>query len=206
LGVVVPVETIRVAAFEIGVLIEELVTYLCWKRSVILLEHIERFVAGEVEPIALRRIGSHLRGCPATPSGYRQRALDLKERELPAKAGAGSVFVHRCLGGSGSIAPWIDPLRRSAALAAACLLTFEPAAPGRGQHVAPLAAMVGANDLGEAEITEPAHLAVQGLQLVEERPALPAEPRLEVAVLTMRDEADDRLGGHASPPVSGRRV
>ncbi|MCK6565338.1 MAG: hypothetical protein L6Q80_11410 [Dehalococcoidia bacterium] len=87
-GVVVLVGTVRIAGFRLGVLIEGFVTFLCWKGSVMLVEHVERFVSGEVESIADGRSGTHLRWCFAVPAGYRQRALVLKERELAVEAGA----------------------------------------------------------------------------------------------------------------------
>ena len=99
-----------------------------------------------------------------------------------------------------------DPLPRSAALAVTWHLAFKPAAASWSELVAPLAAMVGAQDFGEAECTELEHLAVEMLQLVEKRAALLTEPRFEVAVLAVRDEADDRLGRHASPSASGLRA
>jgi hypothetical protein len=73
-------------------------------------------------------------------------------------------------------------------------LAFKPAAASGSELVAPLTTVVGAHDLGETAGTEAEHLAVQVLELVEERPALGAETGLEVPFLAVRDKKDDGPG------------
>ena len=116
-GVVVLVGIVRIAGFRLGAVIEDLVTFRRWKGRIVLVEHVERFVAGELEPVAVGRISSHLRWCLATPAGYRQGALVLEERELAASAGARSVIVHGCIGRKPIDVTTIDPLLRSAGVA-----------------------------------------------------------------------------------------
>ncbi|MGE3796106.1 MAG: hypothetical protein AB7I38_19590 [Dehalococcoidia bacterium] len=77
---------------------------------------------------------------------------------------------------------------------------------GGSERVAPLAAVVCAHDLGETESAELEHLAVEVLQLVEERSALGAETGLEVPFLAVGDKKDDGPGLRASSPSSGRRA
>jgi len=55
---------------------------------------------------------------------------------------------------------------------------------GGRQPVAALTAMVGAHNLGEASGTEVEHLLVEVRHFVQERAALAARPRLEMAGLT----------------------
>ncbi len=73
---------------------------------------------------------------------------------------------------------------------------------GGSQPVAPLAAVIGARDLGEALGTEVEHLPVEMRQLVQERAALATRPRLEVSLLTVRDKVDNRRGHRRSPSSS----
>ena len=159
---------------------------------------------GQVEPVALGDVGAHLRWCSSTPAWNRQRALFLlEERQLRAPAGEWWSIVHAAK--ETRTARW-SPVRAVSLPAPTGFLAFEPANALGCELVAPLTAVVGARDLGVAEVTELEHLAIHPLQLVEKRSAFRAKACLEVSVSAVWDEADDRFGHRSSSSSSARRA
>jgi hypothetical protein len=86
------------------------------------------------------------------------------------------------------------------------MLAFKPVAAFVCEAVAPLAAMIGAHDLGKPEGTELEDLAVQLLQFVEERVACGTLARFEVPGLAMRDEPGHWPRYRPSPPSPWRNA